>query len=234
MASLAQTEMCMGFIEGTPESPKQGILVTDFDSTVTRKDFYDLVRKRWPVPADEDPWEKYIAGELTHFEALREIFGKIRTSEAELLELADSMEVFPDFAPVVKTLHRHGWEVVVASAGCRWYIDHLLAQAGVDITVFSNPGTFDPDHGLQMEPPAPGEFFSQEAGVNKLAIVRDALRRSNRVAFAGDGRPDLDPALLIPAEWRFARGWLAGALDARGEKYHPLPDWTAIAETLLC
>lgn len=66
-----------------------------------------------------------------------------------------------------------------------------------------------------MEFPAPGGFFSQEAGVNKQAIVHDALRRSNLVAFAGDGRPDLAPALLIPAERRFARDWLAGALDAR-------------------
>lgn len=211
-----------------------GILVTDFDSTVTRHDFYELVRRRWPVPPGDDPWEKYVAGTLTHFEALAEIFSRIRTAEKELLELADAMEVFPDFASTVHALQAGGWEVVVASAGCRWYIDHLLARQGVELTVYSNPGTFDPAHGLRMHLPPPGEFFSPETGVNKQAIVREALRRSDLIAFAGDGRPDFEPSLLVPAERRFARGWLAEALDDRGKKYCPLENWTTIRETLGC
>ena len=33
--------------------------------------------------------------------------------------------------------------------------------------------------------------------------------RYDRVAFAGDGPPDIEPALLVPADMRFARGALA-------------------------
>jgi hypothetical protein len=51
-----------------------GILISDFDSTLTRYDFFDLVRKRWPTSPDDDPWEKYVAGKVTHFQALAEIF----------------------------------------------------------------------------------------------------------------------------------------------------------------
>jgi 2-hydroxy-3-keto-5-methylthiopentenyl-1-phosphate phosphatase len=65
-----------------------------------------------------------------------------------------------------------------------------------------------------------------------MEIVRDALKRSERVAFAGDGRPDLEPALLVKPELRFARGWLADAFGERGEKFHPFERWSQIADRL--
>ena len=209
-----------------------GILVSDFDGTVTRYDFFDRVRKRWPPPPQDDPWEKFVAGEITHFQALAEIFGSIRTSEADLLKLADSMELDASFAKSVRALQDSGWEIVIASAGCRWYIDYLLKKAGVSVSVRANPGVFDPERGLLMSLPERTPFFSPTKGVNKAAIVQDALQRSDLVAFAGDGRPDLRPAILVRSELRFARGWLAEALSERGEKFHPFECWSEIADRL--
>ena len=208
------------------------ILVSDFDSTATRYDFFDLVRKRWPFSPEDDPWEKFVAGKKTHFEALAEIFIGIRTSEASLLELVESMELDPDLAESVRTLQDRGWEVVIASAGCDWYIQRLLKKAGVSVSVYSNPGVFDPERGLQMSLPERSAFFSPTTGVNKLAIVQDALRRSDCVAFAGDGRPDLKPALMVSPHLRFARGWLAEALSERGEGFHRFERWSQIVDQL--
>ena len=212
----------------------RGILVSDFDSTVTRHDFYNLVRERWPIPPEDDPWEQYVTGTITHFEALAQIFSRIRTSEAELRDIADSMELDPAFASSVHALQENGWEVIIASAGCAWYIDYLLARTGVSIKVYSNPGTFDPASGLQMTLPVDSPFLDPSTGVDKLAITRDALQRSAFVAFAGDGRPDFAPSLLVPSGRRFARGWLAGALEESGEPFLPFASWEAIARTLLC
>jgi 2-hydroxy-3-keto-5-methylthiopentenyl-1-phosphate phosphatase len=209
-----------------------GILVSDFDGTITRYDFFDRVRKRWPFSPQDDPWEKFVSGEITHFQALAEIFARIRTTEADLLELAVSTELDASFAKSVRVLQDRGWEVVIASAGCDWYINFLLKKAGVSVPVHANPGFFDPGRGLQMSLPEPSPFFSPTKGVSKAAIVRDALKRSDRVAFAGDGRPDLGPALLVPSQSRFARGWLADALTERGEKFHPFERWSEIADQL--
>src|ERR1700756_1687098 len=74
------------------------ILISDFDGTLTRYDFFDQVRKRWPFSPQDDPWEKFVTGEITHFQALAEIFACIRTTEADLLELADSTELDTSFA----------------------------------------------------------------------------------------------------------------------------------------
>jgi hypothetical protein len=37
------------------------ILISDFDGTVTRYDFFGRVRKRWPFSAQDNPWEKFVA-----------------------------------------------------------------------------------------------------------------------------------------------------------------------------
>jgi 2,3-diketo-5-methylthio-1-phosphopentane phosphatase len=209
-----------------------GILISDFDGTITRYDFFDRVRKRWPFPAQDDPWEKFVEGEITHFQALAEIFASIRTTEADLLGLADSTELDPSFAKPVRALQDHGWEVVIASAGCDWYIDFLLKRAGVVVSVHANPGAFDPKRGLIMSLPERSPFFSPTKGVNKVALVQDALKRSDCVAFAGDGRPDLRPALLVQPQLRLARGWLAEALSERGEGFYPFDHWSQIADQL--
>ena len=208
------------------------ILISDFDGTLTRYDFFDLVRKRWPFPAEDDPWEKYVAGQLSHFQALAEIFARIRTSKADLLNLASSMELDPSFAPSARRLQDSGWEIAIASAGCDWYIQFLLKEAEVSVSVYANPGVFDSECGLQMSLPERSHFFSPTTGVNKVEIVRDALNRSDRVAFAGDGRPDLEPALLVKPELRFARGWLAEAFKERGEKFHRFERWSQIGDRL--
>jgi 2-hydroxy-3-keto-5-methylthiopentenyl-1-phosphate phosphatase len=208
------------------------ILISDFDGTLTRYDFFDLVRKRWPFPPEDDPWEKFVSGQITHFQALAEIFSRIRTSEADLLELANSMELDSSFAKSARELQNRGWEIVIASAGCDWYIRFLLKRASVSVLLHANPGVFDPKRGLQMFLPERSRFFSPTTGVNKVEIVRDALDRSDRVAFAGDGRPDMEPALLVKPELRFARGWLAEAFTERGEKFHPFEHWSQIADQL--
>jgi len=210
------------------------ILISDFDSTMTRYDFYDLVRKRWPVPPDDDPWQHYRAGKISHFDALAEIFRRIRGTEPELLELADAMEIDTDLAISLVQVREHGWEVAVASAGCNWYINHLLAKAGAEVMVYANPGTFDPVKGLCMTLPENSPFLSPTTGVDKLGIVHDALQRADQVAFAGDGPPDLDPAMAVPPEFRFARGWLAQNLAQRGERFHAFDRWTDIARKLTC
>jgi 2-hydroxy-3-keto-5-methylthiopentenyl-1-phosphate phosphatase len=216
-----------------PDPQPQRIVVSDFDGTMTRQDFYDLVRKQWPVPPDDDPWEQYVEGRLTHFEALAVIFARIRTDEATLLALVDRMELDPALPAAARTLREHGWTITVASAGCEWYLLRLLQRAGLALEVHANPGEFSPAEGLRMHLPVNSPFFSRSTGIDKVAVVNDARRRCTQVAFAGDGRPDLEPALLVLPERRFARGWLADELRRRNERFHQFEDWAEIARMLL-
>jgi 2,3-diketo-5-methylthio-1-phosphopentane phosphatase len=209
-----------------------GILVSDFDGTMTRRDFYDLVRERWPLPPKDDPWERYVAGRCTHFEALAAIFGRIRADAATIDALLQRMELDPMLPSAVAALKAAGWRVIVASAGCAWYINRLLSAAGVELEVHANPGDFSPECGLQMQLPTTSRYFNRQTGIDKAAIVNEAQQLAGRVAFCGDGRPDLAPALSVPETSRFARGWLAGELSARKEPFIRFESWSEIENQL--
>jgi 2-hydroxy-3-keto-5-methylthiopentenyl-1-phosphate phosphatase len=124
--------------------------------------------------------------------------------------------------------------VVVASAGCEWYIRPLLDHMGIDVEVHANPGRFEAGKGLLMEMPADSSPYRSNAlGIDKSGVVRDYLRRGVTVAFAGDGFPDADPARLVPADLRFARGDLAHVLSGERSPFRAFDSWSDIARDLI-
>lgn len=213
-------------------TPAAGILVSDFDGTMTRHDFYKLAIESLLPPDTPDYWAEYRTGAITHFEALRRYFAAIRADKNEVLAVVNRMELDPDLPAAVAALRRAGWEIVVTSAGCDWYIRRLLGAAGVEVEVHANPGHFEPGRGLVMEMPADSPFLSQNLGVDKARIVRWHLDAGQTVAFAGDGFPDAEPARLVPGALRFARGDLADVLERERLPFHPFDTWSDIAQTL--
>jgi 2-hydroxy-3-keto-5-methylthiopentenyl-1-phosphate phosphatase len=178
-----------------------------------------------------DYWGEYLAGEITHFEALQSIFGSVTAGEAALTSLVSRMELDPHLRSEIEALRSAGWAVVIASAGCDWYIRKLLVEAGVSIEAHSNPGSIEDDR-LVMKLPTGSEYFSGETGVDKVAIVFKAKARAEVVAFAGDGLPDLAPSLLVPASLRFARGVLAEELTRLGQSFRPYDHWSEVSRAL--
>jgi 2-hydroxy-3-keto-5-methylthiopentenyl-1-phosphate phosphatase len=211
------------------------VLVSDFDGTMTANDFYKLVVERLLPPAALAPWAEYRAGRLTHFEALRDIFAKIRAPEADVEALAAAMQPDPRLTQSVARLRAAGWRIVIASAGSAWYIERVLAPLGLldAVEVHANPGVYSPATGLRLSLPPASAFTCAETGVDKAALVRFHLERGARVAFAGDGFADLPAALATPPDWRFARADLACALNERNQAFLPFEHWSNMAEVLL-
>ena len=210
------------------------IFVSDYDGTITNKDIYALLAERY-APADTpDYFAQYVEGRLTHFEAMAAYFAFVPTDELRLEEPIDAAEADPDLGASAALLQRAGWELLVVSAGSSWYIERVLRRAGVAATVYSNPGRLETGRGLVLEKPdASSPYHSASVGIDKSAVVRHALHAAETVAFAGDGPPDLQPALLVRPELRFARGFLADALRQRGEAFRPFSRWSEIARDLM-
>jgi 2,3-diketo-5-methylthio-1-phosphopentane phosphatase len=209
------------------------VLVSDFDGTMTRHDFYKLVIESLLPSGTPDFWAEYRAGRITHFEALRRYFAAIRATEEEVLAVVGRMELDPYLRTAVAALHQAGWSVVVTSAGCDWYIRKLLSAAGVNVKVYANPGRFVVGEGLLMEMPKGLPYLSPSLGIDKAAVVKRHLRDGCTVAFAGDGFPDAEPARYVLAELRFARGDLASALRDERLAFHPFETWSDIARVLV-
>jgi 2,3-diketo-5-methylthio-1-phosphopentane phosphatase len=210
------------------------IFVSDYDGTITNKDIYALLAERY-APADTpDYFAQYVEGRLTHFEAMAAYFAFVPTDEQQLEELLDAAEADPDLGASAALLQRAGWELLVVSAGSSWYIERVLRRAGVTATVYSNPGRLETGRGLVLEKPdASSPYHSASVGIDKSAVVRHALHAAETVAFAGDGPPDVQPALLVQPELRFARGFLADALRQRGDAFRPFSRWSEIARELM-
>jgi 2-hydroxy-3-keto-5-methylthiopentenyl-1-phosphate phosphatase len=220
-------------MENRTISGQGGVLVSDFDGTMTRHDFYKLAIASL-LPADTpDYWAEYRKGAITHFEALRRYFAAIRVSEDELLTVVQQMELDANLPAAVASLRDAHWSVVITSAGCDWYIRRLLAAAGVEVEINANPGRFETGKGLVMEMPTGSAYWSPTLGVDKACVVRRGLAEGQTVAFAGDGFPDTEAARLVRADLRFARGDLAAVLQSERLSFHPFETWSDIADTLL-
>lgn len=215
------------------------ILVSDFDGTITAHDFDALALKRGFITDAVTPWEEHRAGRLSHFDALQTTFSQIQVPENELSALIDMAEPDPQLATYIRKLREAGWRVVVASAGCDWYIRPILGKAGItigpdgDLELHTNGGEYSPATGLRMIPPKDSPFYAPDNGVDKAAIVRFHQQRGATVAYAGDGNTDLAAALCVPPHLRFARGQLMQALQERSETARPFTRWADIAEALL-
>jgi 2,3-diketo-5-methylthio-1-phosphopentane phosphatase len=219
--------------DATPLAKSGPVLVSDFDGTMTRHDFYKLAIEKL-LPADTpDYWADYRSAKITHFEALRRYFAAIRKNEDDVLAVVRQMDLDPDLRSGVEMLRQAGWSVIVTSAGCEWYIRRLLSEAGVNVAVHANPGRFETGRGLVMEMPTDSPYLSASLGVDKTAVVRQHVAKGGKVAFAGDGFPDVDPARLVPGSLRFARGDLADVLQKEGLDFQRYDSWSEIARMLL-
>jgi 2-hydroxy-3-keto-5-methylthiopentenyl-1-phosphate phosphatase len=216
-----------------PTSYAGPVLVSDFDGTMTRHDFFKLAIEQLLPPTTPDFWADYRSEKITHFEALRRYFAAIRKSEDEVLAVVRQMELDPDLRVAVEELRQAGWTVVVTSAGCDWYIRRLLAEAGVSVEVHANPGRYEAGRGLVMEMPPASPFRSESLGVDKQGVVRHHLALGRKVAFAGDGFPDADAARLVRGSCRFARADLAQVLEKEGLDFQRFQTWSEIAGRLL-
>jgi len=214
------------------EEPSEKVLVSDFDGTMTDRDFFKLAIQQLLPSHGPNFWRDYRAGQITHFEALRRYFAEIRATEVQVLAVVDQMQLDPALPQSMVELRQAGWNVIVTSAGCDWYIHRLLAQAGVELEVHANPGRFVPGLGLQMELPIGSPFLSPTLGVDKARIVQHYLEQGRTVAFAGDGFPDEKASLLVPGRLRFARNDLADVLKQKGEPFQPFDRWSQIAHAL--
>jgi 2,3-diketo-5-methylthio-1-phosphopentane phosphatase len=199
-------------------------LVSDFDGTITENDFFALVADRYMRSDAPDFFALYRAGKMTHVEAMQAFFRFTPSDPDVLQQLLRNTQPDEGLARTVSCLNDAGWDLIVVSAGSSWYIEKIFEALEVRTAqVHSNAGNIVPGQGLQID---------TTKDVDKPAVVRDALARYDKVAFAGDGPPDVAPSLLVKPELRFARRYLAEELTRRGESFHPFARWRDVVESL--
>jgi len=191
-----------------PEKGKK-VLITDFDGTIIKKDFFWYIIEKLMTEEDVQPWKDYQAGKITHFEALNRIFGKIHINEEELHKIILELPVEDCFTELVSYCNENNIDIYIVSAGADYYINVILDFLGVknSVNLIANESTYSPKNGLQMTKQSEDSvFYSENYGISKEAVMKFLKSKYELTVFAGDGTPDYNAALW--ADVVFARGTL--------------------------
>ena len=184
-------------------------LVSDFDGTISHKDFFDCVVEKLLNDNALDAWRKYLSGEKTHFDALKEIFSKIRISENDFYNFILNLGVDRKFFKVCDLCKKSGIPIYICSGGCDYYIRVMIGKEidNYDIKLITNYSFYSSAMGLVMRRlPKTEKYYDYDVGVSKAAVVEDVKSQGYKVIYCGDGRPDFEAAK--EADTVFARSVL--------------------------
>ena len=181
------------------EKHRKIAFVTDFDGTITNDDFFQYVGDAFFDDSALAPWRLYLKGKLSHFEALRQMYGSLRVCEKELIDLLKKVAVDEWVIPTFELLRDAQIPIYIASAGCDYYINLLVGgeieKYGVNLV--TNSSRYSQAEGLLMERPSKdNRFYDENVGISKKKIVEYLHQNDRRVIYAGDGPPDIDPARI--------------------------------------
>lgn len=209
------------------------VLVSDFDGTITKKDFFHYVIDELLTDADITPWEDYLAGNITHFEALSRIYQKIRIDTEEFHEFINGIQIEDCFLDTVDFCLSNNINIYVVSAGADYYIKHIFEELGIrnNISIISNESTFSPETGLVMN--RIGEdspFYNHNYGIDKERCVQFLKDKYGHVVFAGDGNPDYLAAKQ--ADVVFARAMLLDLCRDNGVQAQELDSYCSVLNYL--
>jgi len=177
------------------------VFVTDFDGTITEDDFFLYIKENVPGFKDlvDAPWQNYLDGKITHFNAITQMYATLRISESELISIVNKVNIDEWAVPTFKLLHEAQIPIYIASAGFNYYINILIGNEieKFGATLVTNSSTYSQADGFILKrPPADSLFYDEGTGISKRRIVKHLQQSGKHVIFAGDGPPDYEPAQI--------------------------------------
>lgn len=210
---------------------KVASVVVDFDGTASSHDVAEHLLERFAT-GDwrrlDEAWER---GELGSRQTVAAQSAMLEADRDTLLAHAVAhCGMDPTFAPFVTWAHERGIEVALASDGFGFYIEPLLAAAGVPpIPVLTNALSWD-----ERDRPGDLGFPARHAecigcGTCKMQAVLDRRSRGP-VAFVGEGASDRYGALY--ADVTFAKLALVELCERDGVAFVPWTDFDDVRRWL--
>lgn len=203
--------------------------VSDFDGTISDDDFFAYTSKTYFDEKALKPWRAFLAGQKTHFQALKEMFAQIHVPTESFHALIKTIRVDPDLERTWQLCRSKNVALYVCSAGNDYYIRRLIGNLleKYKVELISNKGMYSPETGLVMTAPDQNDFYYDfDVGISKLNVVRRLKSDGYFVVFAGDGPPDVAPAEL--ADVVFARKFLLEKCRQKGIKTEPFKSFKNI------
>jgi 2,3-diketo-5-methylthio-1-phosphopentane phosphatase len=209
---------------------KPYIFVTDFDGTLTKKDFYKILIDRYLPELGKRLYTEWKQNKIKDVDFLGEIFKSANRSENEFFEDIKSIEMDDYFEKFVCEIKNSGGDFLILSAGTSYYIEKLFEYKGIkNIKIISNKGKYE-NRGIHLLVDKESEFYSEVYGINKASVIKYLKQQYSKVYFAGDSGPDVEASKL--ADIPFATGKLKGMLNSQNISYIPFSNFKEISNYL--
>ena len=198
-------------------------ILVDFDGTACLHDVAEHLLMRYGEPSWPSYDEAWARGEIGARDGIRAQAAMLNAPTDELLGYAlEHCPIDPTFSPFVGWASSAGLSLTVVSDGFGFYIEPLLARAGIDgVRVITNAWR----HGEMSFPNGHGECIG--CGTCKMRAVLEA---PGPVAFVGEGDSDRFGALY--ADIVFAKDALVDWCERDGVPYVPWTNFDDVRDRL--
>lgn len=209
---------------------KKFVFISDFDGTLTHKDFYQMIIDDYLGEEGEALYKAWRRKEYKDRDFLHKIYSSMNRSEEEILEDIIRIEWDDSAECVIEAIKKTGGDFVILSAGTSYYIERLLQQKGISgIKIYSNPGEYK-EKGIHLVIDEKNPYFSDVYGIDKGKVVAELKEKYPYVYYAGDSAPDIPPCKL--ANTCFAKDKLQEMLKEEGVDFIPMNSYKDIEAAL--
>ena len=206
------------------------LFLCDFDGTLTKSDFYQVVIDHWVGEPGRKYMNEYKEKKPLDYHFLNHIFQMKPMTEDIYMDLVKKIELDPYLKPFLSFLEEKQIDFVLVSAGCRPYIsDSLKLQNIEDVRIVTNESQMD-NGNLLITPDINSPFYAEPFGIDKAAVASYFRKKYDQIFFAGDSLPDLGAAK--EADLIFATGYLKNILAEENIDFIPFSDFSQIIEYL--
>jgi 2,3-diketo-5-methylthio-1-phosphopentane phosphatase len=210
---------------------KKFAFVSDFDGTLTDRDFYHIVMDKYLKDWSWGYYDEWKKTKKINVDFLNKIFGEMDRTEEEILE--DILELPLDSYAIdfIKKVENCGGDFFILSAGTSYYIKKLLEHFNIkNVSVISMEGVYK-NRGIQILPDPESEFYSKIWGVDKAKVILTLKQKYTKVYFAGDSEPDMGAAK--EADCAFARNHLQELLSAESIPFVPFSKFNEVEKYMV-
>ncbi len=163
----------------------------DFDGTIATIDTTDRVLGQLAAPAWEDLEARWVRGDITAAQCMREQIALIGGDDDALNAVLDRIDIRPGFAELVAWCRRNDVELTVVSDGVDRFIERILDRHGLSgLPIVANHLVGDAIAGRRLEQPYSRTGCAAGSGVCKCQVL-SASADDGPIVFIGDGRSDV-------------------------------------------
>ncbi|WP_409250839.1 MtnX-like HAD-IB family phosphatase [Bacillus sp. SCS-153A] len=208
---------------------KKWAFVSDFDGTISERDFYDLVIENH-YNEGKNLYKQWKNGEMKDIEFLGEVFKNINDDEENIIEEIQNLSIDEYSMDFIKKVQQNGGDFFILSAGTDYYIKHILDYYGIEnVQVFSNEGYYE-NQGVHLHLDESHPHYHERYGIDKSKVIEDLHKEYDTVHFIGDSEPDTHPA--HKADLVFAKKALQDMLREENVEFIPVTTFKDVEEYL--